>query len=102
MTNTLKIIPSDSITLAKGHKLRVDFFDMDSFSRDNFLGCIVKPLDDIPEVEVLDETLELMDDAIENNSTSPTIVSGQATFQFQVLPIQSTAIEGWFKFVALS
>ena len=86
----------------KGHKLRVDFYDMDSFSRDNFLGCIVKNIDDIPKIEVLDETLELMDDSIENNSKSPTTVSGQATFQFQVLPIQSAAIEGWFKFVVLS
>ena len=62
---------------------------MDSFSRDNFLGKIVKSIADIPEIEVLDENMELLDDEIENNSKTPTDVSGEAKLQFQVLPIRS-------------
>ena len=62
---------------------------MDSFSRDNFLGKIVKSIADIPEIEVLDETMELLDDEIENNSKTRTDVSGEAKLQFQVLPIRS-------------
>jgi len=73
----------------KGHNVRIDFYDMDSFSRDNFLGKIVKSIADIPEIEVLDETMELLDDEIENNSKTPTDVSGEAKLQFQVLPIRS-------------
>ena len=73
----------------KGHNIRIDFYDLDSFSRDNFLGKVVKSIDDIPEIEVLDETMELLDDEIENNSKTPTNVSGEAKLQFQVLPIRS-------------
>merc|ERR1711971_22259 len=58
----------------KGHNVRIDFYDMDSFSRDNFLGKIVKSITDIPEIEVLDETMELLDDEIENNSKTATDV----------------------------
>ena len=70
---------------------------MDSFSRDNFLGCISKAIDDIPETEVLEESMELLDDEIENISDTPTEVSGEAKVQFQILPIQMEPT-GWFTF----
>ena len=72
----------------KGHKIKINFYDEDSFSKDNFLGCIFKSVDDMPEIEVLDETMELLDDEIENSSETPTEVSGEAKVQFQILPIR--------------
>ena len=55
------------------------------------------PIDDIPETEVLEESVELLDDEIENISDTPTEVSGEAKLQFQILPIQMEPT-GWFTF----
>ena len=70
----------------KGHEIRVDFYDEDSLSRDNFLGHIVKSTNDLPSYEIVQETLKLLDDPIENDDKEPTEVSGQATLEFQFLP----------------
>ena len=41
--------------------------------------------------------MELLDDEIENNSETPTEVSGEAKVQFQILPIRLEPT-GWFTF----
>ena len=68
----------------EGHKLRIDLFDEDSFSRDDYLGKVVIEIEDYlgnPAAEC-DEGLPiaLQDDALENSSTKPTEISGEVSF----------------------
>ena len=71
----------------QGHQLRIDFYDQDSFSQDDFLGKIVKKTDDLANFEPLEEVFELQDDEAENDSSKPTEISGQASVDLQILPV---------------
>ena len=71
----------------EGHKLRIDLFDEDSFSRDDYLGKIAIEIEEYlsnPEGQS-DEglSLALEDDALENSSDDPTEISGDVTFQLR-------------------
>ena len=71
----------------EGHKLRIDLFDEDSFSRDDYLGKVVIEI----ENNLGNTTVEgdegfpiaLEDDAFENSSSKATQISGEVTFQLR-------------------
>ena len=73
----------------EGHKLRIDLFDEDSFSRDDYLGKVAIEIEDYlgnPAAEGDDGLpMALEDDALENSSDSPTPISGDVTFQLRYL-----------------
>ena len=81
--------------MVKGHKLRIEFFDKDTLTKDDPLGFICKPIDGIPQGEALNETLELSLNEIKSSTT--TEIRGKATFQFQILPIT----QGMYKSIFL-
>ena len=70
-----------------GHKLRVDLFDEDSFSRDDYLGKIVIDIEDYignPTAEGEEGfPMALVDDPFENSSETPTSITGEVTFQLR-------------------
>ena len=72
---------------AKGHKIKIDFFDEDALSRDSFLGYVVKEISEIPQKEVFDETLDLFVNDDDGKDSTPVKGKGKATFEFQILPI---------------
>ena len=85
-----KVIWLDTI---KGQNLKINLYDEDSLSRDDFLGTITCTLEDLPSNEVIVETLDLQDDEKENDSKDPTEVSGSITFQLELLPLVSEILE---------
>ena len=54
-----------------------------------YLGYISKDIGSIPQGDVLNETLELLiNDEIDNDSGMPKKGKGNATFEFQILPLK--------------
>ena len=75
-----------------GHKLRIDMFDEDSFSKDDYLGKVLVNIEDYVgnDSGEGDEaiTMVLEDDPLQNSSNDPTPISGDITFElrnFQIL-----------------
>lgn len=70
-----------------GHKLRVDLFDEDSFSRDDYLGKIVIDIEDYIGNSTAESddglAMVLEDDPLENSSNDPTLITGEVTFQLR-------------------
>ncbi len=78
----------------EGHKLRVDLFDEDSFSRDDYLGKIAIEIEDYlgnPEMQGEEGlAMALEDDALENSSDDPTQISGDVTLQLRYLLLSTS------------
>ena len=70
-----------------GHKLRIDLFDEDSFSKDDYLGKVVLNIEDYignPTAEGEEGfPMTLEDDVHENSSKDPTPISGEIIFQLR-------------------
>jgi hypothetical protein len=77
----------------KGHKLRIDVFDEDSCSKDDFLGHVILNITDLPQNEPVIESLELLDDEWENSTHNPIQVSGQITIELYFLPLKLEVLE---------
>ena len=68
----------------EGHKIRIDLFDEDSFSKDDYLGKVLVNVEDyIGNEEEITVTLE--DDPLQNSSKHPTPISGDITFQLRYI-----------------
>ena len=71
----------------QGHKLRIDMFDEDSFSKDDYLGKVVVNIEDYVgnDSEESEEgiTMVLEDDPLQNSSNDPTPISGDITFELR-------------------
>ena len=71
----------------EGHNLRIDLFDEDSFSRDDYLGKAVVNIKDCitNQTDDGDDGLSvcLEDDPNENSSKEPSPISGNITIQLR-------------------
>ena len=63
----------------EGHKVRVDLFDEDSFSKDDYLGKVLVDVEDYIGNESGENeegiTMTLEDDSLQNSSKHPTPIS---------------------------
>ena len=75
-----------------GHEIHFNFYDEDSFTRDQFLGKIIRKVEDLPTKELIEESWELMDDAKENDSKHPIDVSGHANIQLEYLSLSPSEV----------
>ena len=70
-----------------GHNLRIDLFDEDSFSRDDYLGKTVVNIEDCMANHTDDGedgfSVCLEDDPHENSSKKPSQISGDVTIQLR-------------------
>lgn len=80
-----------------GHQVKIEFFDQDSFSKDDFIGCVVKETRDLVPGEILEENIDLINDASEEEND----VSGQALVQYLYLPACSEPMDD-VKYLILS
>ena len=73
----------------EGHNLRIDLFDEDSFSRDDYLGKTVVNIEDCIKNNTDDGddgfSVCLEDDPYENSSKKPSPISGDITFQLRYM-----------------
>ena len=73
----------------EGHKIRIDLFDEDSFSKDDYLGKVLANVEDYIGNESGENeegiTMTLEDDPLQNSSKHPTPISGDITFQLRYL-----------------
>ena len=68
----------------EGHNLRIDLFDEDSFSRDDYLGKAVVNIEDCITNQTDDGlSVCLEDDPNENSSKEPSPISGNITIQLR-------------------
>jgi len=74
----------------QGHKLRIDMFDEDSFSKDDYLGKVLVNIEDYVgnDSGEGDEgiTMVLEDDPLQNSSNDPTPISGDISFELRWRP----------------
>jgi len=74
----------------EGHKIRIDLFDEDSFSKDDYLGKVLANVEDYIGNESGENeegiTMTLEDDPLQNSSKHPTPISGDITFQLRWRP----------------
>lgn len=72
----------------KGHRMRLDVYDQDSMSHDEFMGFArVEVVDYMGLEEPITTTVALEDDPMENNPKKPTVVSGEVTFSMRWMPL---------------
>lgn len=64
-----------------GHRVKVELYDEDSLSRDDFLGNVYVNVQDVLE-DTSEVELALEDDASENDGSEPAEISGQVTLRF--------------------
>ena len=73
----------------EGHKIRIDLFDEDSFSKDDYLGKVLANVEDYIGNESGENeegiTITLEDDPLQNSSKHPTPISGDITFQLRYI-----------------
>ena len=73
----------------EGHKVRIDLFDEDSFSKDDYLGKVLVNVEDYIGNESGENeegiTITLEDDPLQNSSKHPTPIYGDITFQLRYL-----------------
>jgi len=77
-----------------GHKVKFMVYDEDSFSKDDFLGRAIAPLEGITDVEGEQEmALALEDDVLDNSPTDPNEVAGELNVTMKWLPLKPTQEE---------